>query len=230
MGDKRRAVTIAYRFAIATHEVTVEQFQKFRSAYEPMVQHAPQRDCPANMVSWYDSVAYCNWLSRQEGVPKEQWCYETNEKGDYAEGMKISADFQQRAGYRLPTDAEWEYVCRANTRTAFSFGDSDELLERYAWSLQNSRNRSWPVGRLRPNALGAFDMHGNDLEWCQDGEQPRGERHSGGSETVKRNSTRVMHGGAFNVQSFYLSSAYRYFNRPGLRGGNAGLRLARACL
>jgi formylglycine-generating enzyme required for sulfatase activity len=175
-------------------------------------------------------VAYCNWLSRQEGVPREQWCYETNEKGDYAEGMKISADFQQRAGYRLPTDAEWEYVCRANTRTPFSFGDSDELLERYAWSLQNSRNRSWPVGRLRPNALGAFDMHGNDLEWCQDGEQPRGERHSGGSETVKRNSTRVMHGGAFNVQSFYLSSAYRYFNQPGLRGGNAGLRLARACL
>ena len=188
MGDKRQPVTIAYRFATATHEVTVEQFQKFRSAYQPLAKYSPQPDCPADMVSWYDAAAYCNWLSQRDDIPKEQWCYETNEKGNYAEGMKISANFKQRTGYRLPTDAEWEYVCRANTRTAFAFGDPEELLERYGWYMQNSRNRSWPVGRLRPNALGAFDMHGNDCEWCQDHSEREGERRSGNAWATSRRS------------------------------------------
>ena len=227
MGDKRQPVTIAYRFATATHEVTVEQFQKFRSAYQPLAKYSPQPDCPADMVSWYDAAAYCNWLSQRDDIPKEQWCYETNEKGNYSEGMKTSANFKQRTGYRLPTDAEWEYVCRANTRTAFSFGDPEELLERYGWYMQNSRNRSWPVGRLRPNALGAFDMHGNDCEWCQDRLERKSERRSDGSETVKRDSICVLHGGAFDVRPSDVRSDFRLFYGAGQLGGNLGFRPAR---
>lgn len=179
------------------------------------------------MVSWYDAAAYCNWLSQRDDIPKEQWCYETNEKGNYSEGMKTSANFKQRTGYRLPTDAEWEYVCRANTRTAFSFGDPEELLERYGWYMQNSRNRSWPVGRLRPNALGAFDMHGNDCEWCQDRLERKSERRSDGSETVKRDSICVLHGGAFDVRPSDVRSDFRLFYGAGQLGGNLGFRPAR---
>ena len=113
-------------------------------------------------------MAYCNWLSEQEGIPKDQWCYEPNDKGEYAEGMKIPADFLQRTGYRLPTEAEWEYACRAGTTSAFGFGEPEELLDRYAWYISNSKNRMWPVGLLKPNGLGLFDMHGNAWEWCHD--------------------------------------------------------------
>jgi eukaryotic-like serine/threonine-protein kinase len=203
-------VKIARRFAVATHEVTVEQFHKFRSDYRPSSAYAPQSDCPANDISWFDAAAYCNWLSQQEGVPRGQWCYEANEKGAYAEGMKIPADSLQRTGYRLPTEAEWEYACRANTSTAFCFGAPEELLPRYAWYVQNSRNRSWPVGQLRPNALGLFDVHGNAWEWCNE----RGDGQNGlGSETVKSNDIRVLRGGAFFSGPLFVRSAIRV-NRP----------------
>ena len=136
-GERARNVRIVRRFAVATHEVTLEQFQKFRN-HRSAAGYAPQLDCPAVGVSWFEATAYCNWLSQQEGIPTSQWCYEANDKGQYAEGMKIPADSLQRTGYRLPTDSEWEYACRGNTTTRFSFGEPLELLPQYGWSLQNS--------------------------------------------------------------------------------------------
>ena len=200
MGGKRRPnrAASAYRFAIATHEVTVAQFLTFTASYVQIRRYAPEPDCPATTVTWFAAAAYCNWLSRQEGIPKEEWCYELNEKGDYAAGMKIPANFVQRKGYRLPTETEWEDVCRANTDTSFSFGEPLELLQRYGWYQDNSHSRTWPIGSLRPNALGVFDMHGNVAEWCQNGLQPNAKRASSESETIKSDLERVLRGGAFN--------------------------------
>ena len=111
---------------------------------------------------------YCNWLSEQEGLPKDQWCYLPNEAGAYAEGMTIPADVLERTGYRLPTEAEWEYACRAGAVTSRYYGHSIDLLDAYAWYQANSKEHAWTCGSLLPNDLGLFDMLGNVFEWCQD--------------------------------------------------------------
>jgi formylglycine-generating enzyme required for sulfatase activity len=230
MGGKRgpnRAASV-YRFAIATHEVTVAQFLKFTASFVQIRRYAPEPDCPATTVTWFQAAAYCNWLSQQEGIPKEEWCYERNKNGDYATGMRIPANFLDRTGYRLPTQTEWQDVCEANTRdTDFSFGDPLELLPRYAWYVDNSHSRSWPVGSLRPNALGVFDMYGNVREWCQDGLQPNAKRASSESETIKSDSNRVLAGAAFNDRPDGLHSPHPGDSPPFEHGFNYGFRPAR---
>ena len=161
---------IPRRFAIAAQEVSVEQYQGFVKE-NPGVDHAendkysPDQKGPQNGVTWYHAAAYCNWLSRQEGLPE---CYEPNPDGRYAAGMKIKPDALRLGGYRLPTEAEWEYACRAGAGTSRYYGASVDLLGRYAWYNATSQDHAWPCGSLLPNELGLFDMLGNTYEWCQD--------------------------------------------------------------
>ncbi len=180
--EKQHRVRIERGYAIAEHEVTVENFMaKFspthnvdrkRLALGPDGQADPR--CPITNVSWYQAAAYCNWLSEQEGIPENQWCYKPNKDGVYASGMKPTDNYLSLTGYRLPTEAEWEFACRAGTITMRYYGQADELLEKYAWFEVNSKNpenssiQLQPVGRLKPNDVGLFDTLGNALEWCQD--------------------------------------------------------------
>jgi hypothetical protein len=159
-------VVIPRRFAIATKEVTVEQSQRFMKWATD--RWSPDPEGPWNNPNWYTAARYCNWLSEQEGLPKDQWCYLPNGDGLYAEGMSIPADVLQRTGYRLPTEGEWEYACRAGTVTSRYYGHSNDLLDVYAWYQANSKVRAWTCGSLLPNDLGLFDMLGNVNEWCQD--------------------------------------------------------------
>src|SRR5262249_9746203 len=153
-------------FDIAMTEVTVGQFRAFRDDRPDLRdryrnQMESDDGLPITEVSWYDAVAYCNWLSRREGLEPEELCYEPNGKGKYADGMKVVSGFLTRRGYRLPLESEWEYACRSGTRTSRCYGDADGMLSRYACYVLNSTDRPCPVGSLLPNAFGLFDMHGN---------------------------------------------------------------------
>jgi formylglycine-generating enzyme required for sulfatase activity len=214
-GDKRCRAQINWSFALASKKVTVEQFRRFREGHVYSDEYAHTLDCPVNTVSWYDAAAYCNWLSEQEGIPKEQWCYELNKEGKYGDGMMMATNFLMRTGYRLPTEAEWEYACRAGSDTNFSFGELADPLVKYAWFLPNSLGTTHPVGLLRSNDLGLFDMNGNVWEWCQD--EYREEAmviESEANTTVKGKATRVLRGGTFNIPAQNMHSAYRWKDLP----------------
>jgi formylglycine-generating enzyme required for sulfatase activity len=220
MGDQREQREIEHSFALAAHEVTVAEFLRFRKEHQYSL--APTLDCPVNAVSWYDAAAYCNWLSAKEGVAKEQWCYLPNDMGKYAEGMKGPADFLRRTGYRLPTEEEWEYACRAGSATLWSMGDAEDLLARYAWYAGNAASKSHPVGSLRPNDWGLFDLHGNAWEWCQDRLDGKEDK-----EYIKDKDRSLLRGGAFNHSAVGARSAYRDGNWPANRFVDFGFRPAR---
>ena len=122
--------------------------------------------------------------------------------------------------YRLPTEAEWEYACRAGSNTRFCFGDDDGKLGQYAWYDSNSGSKTQPVGKKKPNDWGLYDMHGNVWEWCEDyyGDYPAGP--SSGSD-------RVIRGGGWNNNAGGCRSSNRLRDNPRGRGQGMGFRLAR---
>ncbi len=156
---------IGHSFAISTEEVTIAQFQRFRKRYVNR-RYSPTDDCPTNNVTWFEAAAYCRWLSEQAELPEDQMCYPP--AGEIVPGMKMRQNWLERTGYRLPTEAEWEYACRGGVGASRYCGEGELLRTRYAWFLQNSDNHAWPVGQLKPNNFGLFDMLGNVAERCQD--------------------------------------------------------------
>jgi formylglycine-generating enzyme required for sulfatase activity len=200
---KRR---IGRSFAIVAKEVTVAEFKRFQPGFGHSHMHrAPALDCPILGVTWYEAAAYCNWLSKEEGLPESEWCYLPIAEGGSAQGMKLAPRYLERRGYRLPSEAEWEYAARAGALTSRSYGRSLDLLGAYAWYSQTSSERSWPAGTLKPNDLGLFDTLGNIAEWCQ-GRFVRYPVGVGGksvddsedrSDVVSDNRGRLFRGGAF---------------------------------
>ncbi len=231
-GETLHRVRIPRSFAISTKLVTLEQFLRFRKDHDYPARHSPSPDGPVTQVTWLDAVRYCRWLSEKEGVPEEEMCYPPLPQ--IKEGMKQPANYLERTGYRLPTEAEWEYACRAGAVTSRCYGSAEELLGDYAWYLADARDRTWPVGLLRPNDLGLFDVHGNLWQWCQDRwlaypEVPKAKVHEDREDTaiVVDADNRVMRGGSFSDLPLYVRCAHRDGSRPTTRFLIVGLRVAR---
>jgi formylglycine-generating enzyme required for sulfatase activity len=217
-------------YALAATAVTKEQFLRFQPKFgHNQMMSCADPTCPIRGVTWYEAAAYCNWLSKEEGIPEDQWCYEIRD-----DAVKLKAKYLSLSGYRLPTEAEMEYAARAGALTSRYYGETEELLLRYAWYSKNSQERTWPVGSLKPNDLGLFDVQGNVFVWCQERykEYPAGkgdevvEDQEDGLE-VTGTDARVLRGGSFREQASYFRSADRVNYLPTGRNNQFGIRPAR---
>jgi hypothetical protein len=168
----------AGRLAIATTETTLAQYQRFdrdhRARAEQLHGAMPgDPDAPVGAVSYNDAARFCNWLSQEEGLAPEDWCYLP---GEIAGTMVPAPNYLARRGYRLPRLREWEYAARAGTTSDRYFGRSLRHAAAFAWSIHNTDNHAEAVGRKRPNDFGLFDVLGNLLEWCDNPDPPHADR------------------------------------------------------
>ncbi len=212
-GDDAHDVTLTKPFKMGVHEVTQAQYEQVMGVNPSIFKGA---DNPVEKVNWDDAVEFCRKLSE---LPAEK------EAGNV---------------YRLPTEAEWEYACRAGTTTKYSFGDDESELGDYAWYGVNSDQKTHPVGSKKPNAWGLYDMHGNVVEWCQDwyGDYPSGSvtdpsgatSGSGVAQAVGKavdslRVLRVLRGGCWRYPSENCKSAYRSVFGPSMSTSYMGFRV-----
>ncbi len=182
LDETQHSVILAASYSIGVHEVTQSQYESVMGSNPSSFKGANN---PVETISWDDAVAFCHKLS---DLPAEK-----------AAGRV----------YRLPTEAEWEYACRAGTTTAYSFGDDAKDLGEYAWFVDNSRSTTHAVGEKLPNCWGLYDLHGNVWEWCED----------------KVGSDRVYRGGCWNNAAPHCRLASRIPFAPTTRLSYFGFRV-----
>jgi formylglycine-generating enzyme required for sulfatase activity len=182
-------------------EVTQEEFARLEMS-DPSHFKNPRN--PVEQINWPQAVLFCNRRSEAEGLEP---CY----KGSAAE-----CDFSA-SGYRLPTEAEWEYACRAGTVTPYFFGVDARRLGEYAWFADNSGKRTHPVAQKKPNPWGLFDMYGNVAEWVNDSYDPSYYRASPAKNPTgpAKGKLYVLRGGAWNSPASQARSAVRMAENPG---------------
>ncbi len=208
-------VRITRPFYLGVFEVTQGQYRAVMGNNPSHFEGSD--DLPVESVSWPNTVRFCNKLSEREG---RKPYYQID--GDM---VTIAGGY----GYRLPTEAEWEYACRAGTSTRFPFGDDENALGQYGWFSVNSNRRTHPVGERQPNAFGLYDMHGNVWEWCWDGYGAAYYKRSplNDPQGPERASVRVHRGGGWPTAPHFAESAARNGSGPVHLSYDLGFRLAR---
>jgi formylglycine-generating enzyme required for sulfatase activity len=200
-------VYLTKSFWMGKFEVTQAEYQSVMSNNPSAFTGNPNR--PVDQVTWYEAVNYCAALTARD---------------------RASGSISTNWAYRLPTEAEWEYACRAGTTTTYCFGEdpNGNRLGFYAWYNVNAGGQTQVVGSRAPNRWGLYDMHGNVWEWCQDWYGGL----SGGNVTDPQGpssgSDRVIRGGSWSGGASYCASAARINDYPSYRSYNGGFRVVLA--
>jgi formylglycine-generating enzyme required for sulfatase activity/serine/threonine protein kinase len=203
---------------LAKFEVTQAQFTHVMGWNPSYCQgenakRADPKTLPVESIRWYVAVEFCNELSKLESLkPYYEIKDDRREKEEIVEAeVKILGG----DGYRLPTDREWDYACRAGSDARFGFSDREEDLDKYGWYKKNSDGRSHKVGEKMPNGFGLYDMYGNANEWCWDSNEPV-------------SVARAIRGGGWASTSDLCSIGFRHPIHPAQRYRDRGMRLARS--
>ena len=208
-------------FYISKYQVTQKEYQEIMGTNPS---YFKGDNLPVECVFWYDAIKYCNARSRKEGLTP---AYTVN-------GENVTWN-RNADGYRLPTEAEWEYACRAGTTTPFNTGNNittDQANYNGNYPYNNNakgiyREKTTPVGNFAPNPWGLYDMHGNVWEWCWD----RYGTYPAGAQTAPQGAVsgadRVSRVGSWSSLGQYLRSAFQYLSTPSLQVNFLGFRLVR---
>jgi formylglycine-generating enzyme required for sulfatase activity len=225
-------------FSMGKYPVTQEEYQKVMGSNPSNFKAAVSGESgtpgklPVETVSWYDALVFCNKLSISEGLSP---AYSIDGKTNPAEWGTVptSSDAAWNTvaivngsnGYRLPTEAQWEYACRAGTTTAYNTGAT--ISDNTGWYNANSGDKTHQVGKKQANSYGLYDMHGNVYEWCWDWYDD----YASGAQTNPTGPTsgtsRVRRGGSWGNPAEALRSAYRVYFDPHNRYVYIGFRLLR---
>jgi formylglycine-generating enzyme required for sulfatase activity len=241
------SVTLTRGFYMGIYPVTQEQYQAVMGANPSAFSADPavgeeQTRRPVENVNWYHAIAFCNRLSILQGLnpvytitgmnntDPDAWLYSAVPTADNATWDAVTVNWNAN-GYRLPTEAEWEYACRAVTTTPWYTGDTaDAALDAAAWYSVNSNSRTHEVGLKTPNAWGLYDMMGNVFEWCWDWRAAYTADVKTDPRGPASGTFRVVRGGSWIHTTEALRSAYRNDATPSDRINTLGFRVVRTAL
>jgi formylglycine-generating enzyme required for sulfatase activity len=253
--ETHHLVTLSHGFKMQATEVTQGQFLA-QMGYNPSNHAFCGKTCPVEMVTWHEAAAYCNKLSQNAGLTQ---CYVKGGSGSFCTkdgdclvtteacvanactGYEVSATYAGPIttiygcpGYRLPTEAEWEYAYRAKTTTAFYNGGIgnctvDAKAGAIGWYADNAGGKTHEVGLKTPNGWGLHDMAGNVWEWVHDGYvADLGATAASDPVHAPTGASRVVRGGSWSRPAGDLRAAHRFSYNPRKRGGNRGFRCVKS--
>ena len=187
----KHSVTLTRDFWLGKYEVTQGEYAALMGKNPSRFPGDPNR--PVEKLSYFDAVSYCSALTKRE-----------------RDAGRLPVGYE----YRLPSEAEWEYACRAGTTNLFSFGDAVTEADQYAWTAENSQAITHPVGQKRPNPWGLHDVHGNVWEWCLDWFEKYPAANVTDPSGPTNGKFKVFRGGGLNNDIEFARSANRFMMSP----------------